>query len=244
MVESSESRCILLPAFNEELTIRSVIACIRAQVSYPILVVDDGSYDQTAKNARDAGVSVIRHPYNMGYGTALQTGYKYAFRKGFSTLVQMDADGQHDPSAIQAMVNRVESGECDLLIGSRFLGGLSYNSGLLKSIGVGLFRLVIRVITGKRITDPTSGYQCMNRRIIGFFTGNSFPYDYPDANVIVTLHRVGFRIEEHPVAMLPNPFGRAMHRGVLRIAYYIFKVSLAIFVALLREKKFYSQEVI
>jgi glycosyltransferase involved in cell wall biosynthesis len=231
-----KKRCIIVPALNEASNIVSVVEGIKRYSDADIVVIDDGSKDRTPKTARETGAYVIRHPYNMGYGVALQTGYKYATEKGYDLLLQLDGDGQHDPKYIPKLFEAVASGECDVAIGSRFLGEARYDAGVLKSIGINLFRFMIRVTTGRSITDPTSGYQCLHRRVFKVFTGDVFPCDYPDADLIVMLLRMGFRIREVPVAMTPNPEGRSMHQGILRLAYYFFKMFLSFLVTLIREK--------
>ena len=230
-------KCIIIPACNEERNIASVIAGIRACCDIDLVVIDDGSTDATTAIARESGALVIRHPFNMGYGAALQTGYKYALRKDYDILLQMDADGQHKPEFIPELFGPVENLECDVAIGSRFLERSQYETGIFKTVAIKLFRQVIRMTTGEHITDPTSGYQCLNRKVFEFFTEDHFPCDYPDANVIIMLHRSGFRIKEIPVVMLPNPQARSMHRGAITITYYFFKVFLSIFVTLIRKNK-------
>jgi glycosyltransferase involved in cell wall biosynthesis len=229
-------KCIIIPAFNEEKQIASVIEGVRKFSDADIVVIDDGSRDRTAEIARKVGACVIRHPFNMGYGVALQTAYKYALKNDYEFLLQIDGDGQHDPGYIPALFAIVENRECDLVIGSRFLKNTTDQPGIFKLTGIKLFRQIIKVITGERITDPTSGYQCMNRRIFQYFSGDSFPCDYPDANIVILLHRMGFKISELPVAMVPNPEGRSMHRGVFKVTYYVFKIFLSILVIILRKK--------
>lgn len=229
-------RCIIIPAFNEEQQIASVIEGIRKYSDADIVVIDDGSADMTSEIAREAGVFVIRHPFNMGAGVAVQTGYKYAFEKHYDYLLQIDGDGQHHPGYIPNLFAIVENQTCDVVIGSRFLKNNEYKPGLLKSAGIKLFRQIIRIITGETITDPTSGYRCMNRNVFKYFTGDNYPSDYPDANIIIEMHRMGFKLAELPVTMVPNPEGRSMHRGIFKIIYYLFKVFLSILVILLRKK--------
>jgi glycosyltransferase involved in cell wall biosynthesis len=230
-------RCIIVPAFNEAENIAAVIEGIRKESDADIVVIEDGSIDKTGEKARKAGAFVITHPFNLGYGAALQTGYKYGLKENYDFLLQMDGDGQHDPKSIPELFREVETGGCDVAIGSRFLGKKSYPIGSLKSLGIKLFRVVIRLVTGQTITDPTSGYQCLNRHVFRVFTEDLFPCDYPDANIIILLHRMGYRIKEVPVAMLPNPEGRSMHRGVFRVPYYFFEMFLSLSVTLLRDKK-------
>ena len=171
-------KCIIIPAFNEKENIVSVVAGIKDHSDVDIVVINDGSSDLTAKNAKEAGALVINHPFNMGYGVALQTGYKYAVKKDYDFLLQMDGDGQHDPKYISKLFDEVESDKCDIVIGSRFLGEGNYKAGVLKSIGIKLFNSIIRITCGKRVTDPTSGYQCLNKKVVTFFTHDSFLSNY------------------------------------------------------------------
>lgn len=229
-------RLIIVPAYNEKKQIASVIKGIRKYSDAEIVVIDDGSEDGTAECAGSVGARVIRHPFNMGAGVAVQTGYKYALENDYDTLLQIDGDGQHHPAHIPDMFAMVENRQCDMAIGSRFLKNNQYKTGLWKSIAIKLFCRVIRIITGETITDPTSGYRCINRTVFQCLTEDGFPHDYPDANIIIVLHRMGFKIVELPVTMLPNSEGRSMHRGIFRISHYFFKVFLAIFITLLRKK--------
>ena len=224
---------VLIPAFNEAACISGVIADIRRVVpDYDILVVNDGSSDETAPIAKASGATVISHPFNMRYGVTIQTGYKYAFANGYDYIVQIDADGQHDPGCIPELLKPVLAGETDFALGSRFLGGGSYKPGWARAIGMAFFRVLVSWRTGMRITDSTSGYQAFNRNVIRFFTSDAFPNDYPDADVLITLHLAGFRVSEVPVCMFSSS-GATMHSG-LRPLYYMFKMLLSIFVTLLR----------
>jgi glycosyltransferase involved in cell wall biosynthesis len=239
--EREERVLILIPAFNEETNIGRTIAAVRRVMpDGDILVVDDGSRDATATVARDAGATVLSHHFNMGYGVTIQTGYKYAHDKGYDYLVQLDGDGQHDPSSIPALLAPVRSGATDFALGSRFLGAESYRPPLMRRVGIALFRRLVTVIIGRTITDPTSGYQAFNRDVIRFFTGDLFPCDYPDADMLVLLNLVGFRIVELPVRMYANPEGKSMHSG-MKPLYYVFKMCLSILVTLLRQRQPYRR---
>jgi glycosyltransferase involved in cell wall biosynthesis len=229
-------RLIIIPAYNEERQIASVIEGVRQYSEADIVVVDDGSDDRTAERATAAGAGLIRHPFNMGAGVAVQTGYKYAVINSYETLLQIDGDGQHHPAHIPDLFATVEDCRCDMAIGSRFLKNSKQTTGLLKSMAIHLFRKIIKLMTAKTITDPTSGYRCMNRAVFRYFTEDSFPHDYPDANIVIDLHRKGFKMGELPVMMQPNPEGRSMHRGIIKISYYFFNVFLAILITLLRKK--------
>lgn len=227
---------ILIPAYNEEARIAMVVRRLRETYpQYDIVVVNDGSRDRTAREAQSAGAEVISHPFNMGYGVAIQTGYKYARNKGYDFLVQMDGDGQHDPASIPHILAPVLAGEADFTLGSRFLNAESYEPSLARRVGMLFFRRLISFLIGQRITDSTSGFQAFNRRVICFFTTEVFPCDYPDADMLLTLHRAGFRIREVPARMHASATGKSMHSG-WKPLYYMFKMLLSIAVTLLRKR--------
>jgi len=225
----------LIPAFNEQGQVADVVRRIREASGFDVLVVDDGSLDATVEEARRAGAKVLRHPFNMGYGAALQTGYKYAAQGDYDVLVQIDADGQHDPAYISELAGRVLAGHVDVCIGSRFLEGKGYIPPFTRRVGMVLFGYIASVVTNRRVTDPTSGYQALSRRVFQFFQHDLFPSDYPDADVLILLHRAGFKVEERPVAMRESRTGQSMHGGILRPMWYVFKMLLSIGVTLLRE---------
>jgi len=230
-----EKILVVIPALNEEGQIATVIRQVKQQVpEAQILVVNDGSSDQTEQKALASGARVLSHPFNMGYGSALQTGYKYARKYGFDYVLQMDGDGQHDPQFLRTLLAQVQEGKVDVIIGSRFLGVGEYHVPLLRRIGIFLFGFIASRLSGQRITDPTSGYQALGPRAIEFYTRDGFPGDYPDADVLVMLHRAGLRMREVPVAMRPNANGRSMHSG-WKPLYYAYKMILSITLNLMRK---------
>jgi glycosyltransferase involved in cell wall biosynthesis len=238
MPESQERKdkiLIVIPAFNEEEKIHVVVQEIRREVPEAVvLVVNDGSRDQTESRARAAGAKVLTHPFNMGYGVTLQTGYKFGLKHGFDYVLQMDGDGQHDPRYLPVLFREIREGRADVVIGSRFLGEGDYRAARLRQMGICLFRFLASRLCGQKITDPTSGYQALNRRAVEFCARDSFPGDYPDADVLVMMHRAGLRLREVPVHMHPNFQGRSMHSG-LKPLYYIYKMCLSIGLSLLRK---------
>jgi len=226
---------IIIPAYNEAGRIATSIAGIRKFGNADVVIVNDGSDDDTAGEAKAAGARVIELPFNLGYGAALQTGFKYALDKGYEFAVQMDADGQHDPLSIEALISPVLKDEVDVVIGSRFLDKGNYKAPFVRRMGMYFFGIITSVVTGRRITDPTSGFQALNKKVMEFYASDAYPADYPDADVIIMLHRQGFRFKEVPVIM-HNAAKRSMHGGILKPLYYIFKMMLSIFVTLLRKE--------
>jgi len=245
-VSSSPSSCppeeappktlIVIPAFNEERNIGRVIRGVLEYVpSIPLLVVNDGSSDRTAKIAKESGAEVISLPCNLGYGVALQTGFIYALQRGYTVIVQMDGDGQHDPSHIPDLLRELRQGDNEVVIGSRFLHKDKYTTTLLRQLGMNIFSQLASIFCGQRVTDPTSGFQALKGRAIHLVASGFYPPDYPDADFLILLHRCGIGMREIPVKMHPNPENKSMHNGH-RSVYYVVKMFLSIFVTLLRQK--------
>jgi glycosyltransferase involved in cell wall biosynthesis len=227
---------VLVPAFNESARIGGVLAGVRAAVpDATILVVDDGSSDDTAVVARRVGARVIRLPFNLGAGVAAQTGYKLAVREGYDCVVQLDADGQHEPADIPILLGVIARGEADVVIGSRFLGGAAYRAGALRRAGMGLFGWLTWLLTGVHFSDVTSGFRAFGGDVVRFVATEWYPTDYADADMLITLRRAGFQLQEVSVRMYPHAGGRSMHSG-LRPIYYVFKMLLSVALAPLRRE--------
>lgn len=228
---------IIIPAYNEAASVAEVVtAAFKVYPAAQIVVIDDGSNDETAALAASAGAVVLQHPFNLGYGAALQTGYKYAAAKGYSFLAQMDADGQHEAAYLSKIFSELEDGYAEVVIGSRFLDlemGGTYQAGSLRRIGMRLFAAIASLIICQRLTDPTSGFLGFNQKALTLLISDDFPCDYPDADVLVMLHRCGLRIKEIPVPMYVGARKKSLHHGVAPI-YYVFKMLLSILMALLR----------
>lgn len=226
---------VVIPALDEARRIRAVVRAVRGQLAADVLVVDDGSTDGTAAEARAAGAVTATHATNLGYGAALQTGYRYALRHGYDAVVQLDADGQHDPASIAALVAALQA--ADVVVGSRFLHGGSYRPPLLRRAGMRLFGTLASGLAGQRLTDPTSGFQAISRRALQFYAHERYPADYPDADVLAMVARAGLRLVEVPVRMLASPDGKSMHAGAVRQLYYVFRMSLALGLVPFRSEK-------
>jgi glycosyltransferase involved in cell wall biosynthesis len=228
---------ILIPAFNEEDRISNVINGCRKYLSKGIdlLVINDGSTDDTLVVCAKEGVNVINTPFNQGVGNALQTGFRYAIENNYDYLINLDADGQHDPDDLPKFINKLQESTVDLVIGSRFLNGNSYEGALVRIIGIKFFSKIVSLIIREKITDVTSGYRGMNRAALNFTIIDTFNFDYPDADFLLTLHRAGFKLCEIPVTMKKRIGGKSQHRG-LKPIYYIVKMLLSIFIVLLRKK--------
>ena len=227
---------VIVPAFNEEATIGPVLDGIKKNIPFAdILVVNDGSTDATEIRVMEKGVPSIHHPFNLGYGAALQTGFRLAEMKGYDFVITIDADGQHIPSSVNNLIQTMKDLDADIVIGSRFLEH-SYNIGFLKKIGIMLFSFIGEIYTGMKITDPTSGFQLLKRNAFTYLAReDNYPLDYPDVNIIMALHKMKFKVVESPVEMIENTRGKSMHSG-LRPLFYVFIMSLAILMVWARRK--------
>jgi glycosyltransferase involved in cell wall biosynthesis len=226
----------IVPAYNEEDMIDRVVRDIhRHAPAFNVLVVDDGSVDSTAMRAEEGGAIVLRHPFNIGIGGAMQSGYKYALAHGYDVAVQVDGDGQHKSEYLPEMLDALRTGgEADMVYGTRFRGDPGYRVPFGRRLGNLIFSLVLSAITRQKITDPTSGFRMVNRRGIELFA-RDYPHDYPEVEAILMLHNNRLRIHEVQVRMNARGFGRSSI-DYPRAAYYMMKVMLALFVGLLRRR--------
>lgn len=238
----NEKILVLIPAYNEEANIENILKGIQnVKKDTDILVVNDGSSDKTEILARRTGVNVISLPFNLGYGAALQTGYIYANQNNYDIVVQIDADGQHDPEYINDFLSTLRKDDVDVVIGSRYLQKNGYKTPLIRKTGMLIFGTIASTIMRKKISDPTSGFQALNKNVVKFFTNDLYPPDYPDTDMLILLHLAGFKIKEIPVKMYnPHP-QKSMHRGH-KVIYYIFKMFLSIIVTLVRKHPTRSSE--
>jgi glycosyltransferase involved in cell wall biosynthesis len=228
----------IVPAYNEGASITGVVAELRDRApGFDVLVVDDGSTDDTARRAREAGALVVRHPFNLGIGGAMQSGYRFASERGYVLACQVDGDGQHDPGQIAILVEHLRSHpELHMVTGSRFLApdGQGYRSSASRRIGIRTFARVLSLITRQRVTDPTSGFRLTSREAIELFA-RDYPHDYPEVEAVVMVHAHRLRSGEVPVTMRPRMGGVSSINATGSIVYMV-KVLLAIFVGLFRAR--------
>jgi glycosyltransferase involved in cell wall biosynthesis len=228
-------RIAIVPALNEEETVGRVIDELRGfDPGFEVVVVDDGSVDRTATIAETRGVHVIRLPFNIGIGGAVQTGFRYAYENGFELAVQVDGDGQHDPSQLPLILEPLLDGESDVVVGSRFAGSTGYRPSVPRLAGIRLLSWIISLLIRQRVTDTTSGFRAVNRHGIALFA-RDYPHDYPEVEAIVMASKHRLRLCEVPVRMRERECGQSSITA-LASAYYMVKVLLALFVGLFRRQ--------
>ncbi len=227
----------IVPALNEEDMVGRVVRDInRHAPDFDVVVIDDGSVDNTVAVAEAMGAVVIRHPFNLGIGGAMQSGYKFALRNGYDVAVQVDGDGQHKPEYLPEMLEKLRTAgdDADMVYGTRFRGDPGYKVPIGRRVGNLIFAIPLTLLVRQRITDPTSGFRMTNRKGIELFA-RDYPHDYPEVEAILMLHHHRLRIQEVQVRMNARGFGRSSI-DYPRAAYYMAKVMLALFVGLLRRR--------
>lgn len=218
---------VIIPAYNEADNIKTVVEnLVQNYPQYDYVVINDGSTDDTETICRQNGFNYISHPVNLGIGGGVQTGYLYAKRNNYDIAVQIDGDGQHDPKYIKNVIEPIEQGKADIVIGSRFLKRTGFQSSAARRLGIRFLSGLIRIFSGVRIKDVTSGLRAVNRKIISFYAGN-YAQDYPEPEAIVAGAMHGAKIQEVPVEMHERNAGKSSINP-LRSFYYMLKVSLTI----------------
>lgn len=222
-------KLVIIPAYNESASIVNTVNDINKNApDFDYVVINDHSKDNTLQVCKDAGLNVIDLPLNLGIGGAVQTGYLYACQNGYDIAVQFDGDGQHDAKYLNEMAETLVKEHADMVIGSRFIEKEGFQSSFTRRLGIRYFTFLIKILTGQKITDPTSGYRMCNRKIIELFAGN-YPKDYPEPETTTWILRKKLKVLEIPVIM------RAREEGVSSISlkksfYYMFKVTMAIII--------------
>jgi glycosyltransferase involved in cell wall biosynthesis len=235
-------RIAIVPALNEQDSLAGVIAEIRAaDPDFEIVVIDDGSVDRTADVAAAAGVIVVKMPFNVGIGGAVQTGLQYAHAHGFDIAVQVDADGQHDPREIAKLLEPLFADEADIVVGSRFAGARTYRAPLGRRVGIRVFATVVSLIVGQELTDTSSSFRAFKRRAIAYFA-KEYPHGFletVEATVIAV--RCGLRVKEVPVVMRERAAGHSTLTLPVSI-WYGAKVLVAVFVSMFRRSSYDLKE--
>ena len=232
-----ERSCLaVVPAYNESGTVGRVVRALRENApAFDVLVIDDGSTDSTCREAAAAGARVLRLPFNLGIGGAVQAGFKFALENGYDYMIQVDGDGQHDPCEIEKLIAAMEAEpDLDVVCGSRFLEDLQYVGPISRRAGIHVFAFILSRIVDMRVTDPTSGFRLYNRRAISLFA-RDYPHDYPEVEAVLVLHHHRLRMREVAVRMFQRGGGKSSIRSG-KSAYYMIKVTLALFVGLLRRR--------
>lgn len=223
----------VIPAYNESLNIEKVINEIKNDVSYAdILVVNDCSKDNTKEIVENSRVQCITMPFNVRYAMAVQTGIKYAYYNDYDYVIQFDADGQHIAKEAEKLLNKMKETNCDIVIGSRFLEKTDYPHSFFRMLGTKTFTFLIKLFCNKKITDPTSGFQCLNKKVIKRYA-NNYP-EFPDANLIMEMLYEGYDIQEITAQMRIRENGESMHGGIIKPIKYMILILYTIVIILIR----------
>lgn len=229
-------KLIIIPAYNESESIENTVRDIKGNAPhFDYVVINDCSKDDTREICERNGFNIVNLPINLGIGGAVQTGYKYALEYGYDIAVQVDGDGQHDPAFLEIMSDVLEKENMDMVIGSRFIDKEGFQSSTMRRIGIKYFTVLIKVLTGKTITDPTSGLRMIGKNIIKQYASD-YPKDYPEPESVVAVLRKGMKVKEIPVVMR-NRQGGVSSINPSKSIYYMIKVTLAILVESIRKKE-------
>lgn len=225
----------VIPAYNEEQNIKKVLEEIKKDVSYAdILVINDCSTDNTMEIVEKENVKCISNCFNMRYAMAVQTGIKYASYHNYDYVIQMDADGQHIASEAEKLYKKMKETDCDIVIGSRYLKDLGYRCPFFRRVGTKLFEIMINVFCHKKIKDPLSGFQCINKKVINEYAKMGGYPEYPDANLIMEMLLRGYRVCEVPVKMRLRENGESMHSGIIKPIKYMIEMFYTIIIIFIK----------
>ncbi len=234
---------IIIPAYNEEATIQKTIEQTLASSPHcDILVVNDGSWDNTSKIVRTiTKAKVLDLPFNLGIGGAEQAGYLFAYLQNYDYVVRIDADGQHNPSDIKILLDRIQNQSIDLVIGSRYIRNSGFQSSFPRRFGIKILSTVLSILIRKKIHDPTSGFRAANKRVIKLFS-KIYPTDYPEPQSLLWAHQAHFVIAEESVVMKERQGGQSSIKPI-HTFYYMAKVLIALIVDSLKNSKWYKEHV-
>jgi glycosyltransferase involved in cell wall biosynthesis len=219
----------VIPAYNEEENIEKVLKEIKRDAEFAdIIVVNDGSSDNTSSIVSKMKVNCIDMVYNVGYAMAVQTGIKYAYQNDYDYVITMDADGQHIAKEALKLLEEAKKGESDIIIGSRYLVDTGYPCPLFRRIGTKIFEGLIKLFCHKKIADPLSGFQCLNKKVIKLYAKKGEYPEYPDANLVIDMLYKGYKIKEVPVSMRLREAGESMHGGIIKPIKYMISMFYTI----------------
>lgn len=229
-------KIVIIPAYNEISNIRTTVQDILDHApGFDYVIINDCSQDGTMRFCTEQGMNIINLPVNLGIGGAVQTGYLYAWRNGYDVAVQFDGDGQHDASYLGEMADFLQAQQADMVIGSRYIKKEGFQSSGIRQFGIRYFSALIKLLTGKRVTDPTSGMRMVNRDVMKIYS-EDYPVDYPEPESVVTILRMGKMVSEIPVIMRERQ-GGVSSISPRKAVYYMIKVTLAILMECLRKRR-------
>lgn len=239
MKKDKERVLFVIPAYNEAQNIEKVLKEIKKDASFAdILVINDCSKDNTKEIVEKNNVKCITGVFNLKYAMAVQTGIKYAYKNNYDYVIQFDADGQHIAKEAIKLYNEIKKSNCDIVIGSRYLKDTGYPCPFFRRIGTKFFSSIIKLICGQKIADPLSGFQCLNKRVIEQYSKMGFYPEFPDANLVIEMLLLGYKIKEVPVKMRLREVGESMHGGIIKpIKYMINMFYTIIFVVIKTPRK-------
>ena len=234
MRKNKVKKLIIIPAYNEAANIEKTVASIKANAQgFDYVIINDCSADNTRQICERNGFNIVNLPINLGIGGAVQTGYRYAYDYGYDMAVQVDGDGQHDPGFLDTMAEYLTEHNLDMVIGSRFIEKKGFQSSYTRRMGIKFFTRLIKLMTGKTITDPTSGLRMVGRNVIDLFA-KDYPRDYPEPESVVAILRRNMKVEEIPVVMKARE-GGVSSISLKKSVYYMIKVPLAILIERIRK---------
>ncbi len=235
VINDNKKIIFVIPAYNEDKHIAHVIEDIHKNMpEADIVITNDYSKDRTKDIVEGLGVPCMNVPFNMGYAMAVQTGIKYAYMNGYDYVIQFDADGQHLASEAKKLVEKMKETGANIVIGSRFLEKTDYQHPFFRKLGTKMFQIIIKIFCRKVITDPTSGFQLLDRSVIERYAKMGKYPEFPDANLIIEMLLAGYNIEEVAVKMKLNDEGKSMHGGIIKPIKYMINVTYTIIFILLR----------
>lgn len=234
MISKKQKRLVIIPAYNEEASIINTVKSIQEKAEgFDYIVINDCSTDNTGQICEENKFNVIHLPQNLGIGGAVQTGYLYGYRNEYDVAVQVDGDGQHDPAFLTRMAEYMEDNQADMVIGSRFIEKKGFQSSGMRRLGIRYFTGLIKLLTGEKVTDPTSGLRMVNRDVMKFFSEN-YPNDYPEPESVVAILKRRKKVEEIPVIMRERT-GGVSSISPKKSIYYMIKVTMAILIECIRK---------